>query len=77
MGIVAHYYMDVELQGVLTAVQKEQQLTSNKTNPMVAIADSLAMGDFAVKMCEEERVWTYPRLPSGCQPYRMFLGRIG
>lgn len=53
MGVVAHYYMDVELQGVLTAVQKEQQLTSNKTNPMVAIADSLAMGDFAVKMCEE------------------------
>jgi len=53
MGIVAHYYMDVELQGVLTAVQKEQQLTSNKSNPMVAIADSLAMGDFAVKMCEE------------------------
>jgi len=53
MGIVAHYYMDVELQGVLTAVQKEQQLTSNKKNPTVAIADSLAMGDYAVKMCEE------------------------
>ena len=66
MGIVAHYYMDVELQGVLTAVQKEQQLTSNKSNPMVAIADSLAMGDFAVKMCEE--VWY--KLPEQMQPIR-------
>ena len=53
MGVVAHYYMDVELQGVLTAVQKEQQLASNNRNSRIAIADSLAMGDFAVKMCED------------------------
>ena len=51
MGVVAHYYMDVELQGVLTAVQKDQ-LQKGKPN-RIAIADSLAMGDFAVKMCEE------------------------
>jgi quinolinate synthase len=44
MGVVAHYYMDVELQGILQAI-KEQ-------NGAVAIADSLAMGDYAVQMCE-------------------------
>ena len=51
MGVVAHYYMDVELQGVLTAVQKEQ--LKNGKSSRIAIADSLAMGDFAVKMCED------------------------
>ena len=51
MGVVAHYYMDVELQGVLTAIQKEQLQSGEKSK--IAIADSLAMGDFAVKMCEE------------------------
>lgn len=51
MGVVAHYYMDVELQGVLTSIKKEQ-LKNGKPN-MIAIADSLAMGDFAVKMCED------------------------
>lgn len=51
MGIVAHYYMDVELQGVLTALQKEQIKNTGKSR--VAIADSLAMGDFAVKMCQD------------------------
>ena len=45
MGIVAHYYIDVELQGILQAM-KEEHSTS------VAIADSLAMGDYAVKICE-------------------------
>jgi quinolinate synthase len=55
MGIVAHYYMDVELQGVLTAVQKEQMKGSNDKSkiPRIAIADSLAMGDWAVKMCQD------------------------
>eukprot|EP00559_Dactyliosolen_fragilissimus_P006854 CAMPEP_0184871114 /NCGR_PEP_ID=MMETSP0580-20130426/39973_1 /TAXON_ID=1118495 /ORGANISM="Dactyliosolen fragilissimus" /LENGTH=437 /DNA_ID=CAMNT_0027373635 /DNA_START=421 /DNA_END=1734 /DNA_ORIENTATION=+ len=43
--------MDVELQSVLTAVQKQQQLDENRNR--IAIADSLAMGDFAVKMCED------------------------
>jgi len=52
MGVVAHYYMDVELQGVLTAVQKEQELAGMDVG-RVAIADSLAMGDFAVKMCQD------------------------
>ena len=51
MGVVAHYYMDVELQGVLTTIQK-QQLEETGTS-RIAIADSLAMGDFAVKMCED------------------------
>lgn len=51
MGVVAHYYMDVELQGVLTSIQK-QQLNENGSS-RIAIADSLAMGDFACKMCED------------------------
>jgi quinolinate synthase len=51
MGVVAHYYMDVELQGVLTAIQKEQ--IKNSGTSRIAIADSLAMGDFAVKMCQD------------------------
>jgi len=50
MGVVAHYYMDVELQGVLTAIQKKQLETGQSR---IAIADSLAMGDWAVKMCED------------------------
>ena len=51
MGVVAHYYMDVELQGVLTTIKK-QQLEQTGTS-RIAIADSLAMGDFAVKMCQD------------------------
>jgi quinolinate synthase len=79
IGIVAHYYMDVELQGVLHAVkrrqlelvakqkqqqQQQQQQQNNNNNgeetaemiiipdyPLVAIADSLKMGDDAVNMC--------------------------
>jgi len=49
MGVVAHYYMDVELQGVLTAVKKRM----GGQNPRVEIADSLKMGDDAVKMCQD------------------------
>jgi quinolinate synthase len=41
-GIVAHFYMDVELQGILTACQ----------SPNIFIADSLAMSDRAVTMAE-------------------------
>ena len=54
IGIVAHYYMDVELQGVLDAI-KSHQLESNPAmnHPRIAIADSLAMGDHAVKMAQE------------------------
>lgn len=51
MGVVAHYYMDVELQGVLTSIQK-QQIEETGTS-RIAIADSLAMGDFAVQMCKD------------------------
>lgn len=47
MGIVAHYYMDVELQGVLTAVQQSHPLLKQR----IGIADSLKMGDLAVQMC--------------------------
>lgn len=43
MGVVAHFYMDAELQGTLSALQW----------PHVKIADSLAMGDAAVKMAQE------------------------
>lgn len=54
VGVVAHYYMDVELQGVLTAVREEQAKTAaTAAHPRIAIADSLAMGDHAVKMCED------------------------
>jgi quinolinate synthase len=42
VGVVAHFYMDPELQGVLQAVSW----------PHVFIADSLAMGDAAVKMAK-------------------------
>ncbi len=41
-GVVAHFYMDAELQGVLSALQC----------PHVAIADSLKMADAAVAMAE-------------------------
>ena len=42
-GVVAHYYMDVELQGILQAVK-------GKLPNHVGIADSLKMGDMAVDM---------------------------
>lgn len=45
MGIVAHYYMDVELQGVLHAASK---ILPGR----IGIADSLKMGDMAVDMCK-------------------------
>jgi len=53
MGIVAHYYMDVELQGVLTAVKRANNgALANR----IGIADSLKMGDLAVNMCEKDGV---------------------
>ena len=53
MGVVAHYYMDVELQGVLTAVKRSNNgLLSNR----IGIADSLKMGDLAVAMCQDDGV---------------------
>lgn len=42
IGVVAHFYMDVELQGILTACPW----------PHIQISDSLAMADRAVKMAE-------------------------
>lgn len=62
MGIVAHYYMDVELQSVLQQVsqfQEEEMIKNGRTPggaPNVAIADSLKMGDDAVKMIEENNI---------------------
>ena len=60
IGIVAHYYMDVELQGVLTAMDKKQVSSSSSSSTSkqqhrrrIAIADSLAMGDAAVQMCQD------------------------
>lgn len=52
VGIVAHYYMDVELQGVLSAVQRSDPALQNR----IGIADSLKMGDMAVNMCESDGV---------------------
>lgn len=53
MGIVAHYYMDVELQGVLQAVKHSH---NGKLQNRIGIADSLKMGDLAVSMCQEDGV---------------------
>ncbi len=64
VGIVAHYYMDVELQGILFAIKRRQmELLESADNadkipkfPLVAIADSLKMGDDAVNMCSQSNV---------------------
>ncbi|KAL3790746.1 hypothetical protein HJC23_010025 [Cyclotella cryptica] len=62
VGIVAHYYMDVELQGVLHAIKKRQLALHKQgvpgvpATPLVAIADSLKMGDDAVLMCKDAGV---------------------
>ena len=62
IGIVAHYYMDVELQGVLHAVKKRQSMLHRRhpdsvpATPLVAVADSLKMGDDAVHMCRDAGV---------------------
>jgi len=53
MGIVAHYYMDVELQGVLQAVKNS---ADGALLNRVGIADSLRMGDLAVEMCKNDGV---------------------
>ena len=53
MGVVAHYYMDVELQGVLQAVKHS---ANGKLLNRVGIADSLKMGDLAVEMCQNDGV---------------------
>lgn len=45
IGVVAHFYMDPEVQGVLTAAQKVW--------PHIHISDSLVMADSAVKMAKE------------------------
>ncbi|KAE8686228.1 Quinolinate synthase [Hibiscus syriacus] len=44
IGVVAHFYMDPEVQGILTASQKEW--------PHIHISDSLVMADSAVKMAK-------------------------
>uniref|UniRef100_A0A7N0VFG7 Quinolinate synthase, chloroplastic n=1 Tax=Kalanchoe fedtschenkoi TaxID=63787 RepID=A0A7N0VFG7_KALFE len=44
IGVVAHFYMDPEVQGVLTAAQKHW--------PHIFISDSLVMADAAVKMAQ-------------------------
>lgn len=52
MGIVAHYYMDVELQGVLQALKHSHPELQHR----IGIADSLKMGDLAVEMCRNHNV---------------------
>ncbi|KAG7357695.1 quinolinate synthetase A protein [Nitzschia inconspicua] len=52
MGIVAHYYMDVELQGVLQALKQSHPDLQHR----IGIADSLKMGDLAVQMCQHHAV---------------------
>ncbi|GAV65144.1 NadA domain-containing protein/SufE domain-containing protein [Cephalotus follicularis] len=44
IGVVAHFYMDPEVQGILTAAQKHW--------PHIHISDSLVMADSAVKMAQ-------------------------
>ncbi|BBN17961.1 quinolinate synthase [Marchantia polymorpha subsp. ruderalis] len=44
IGVVAHFYMDPEVQGVLVAAKKEW--------PHIHISDSLVMAEHAVKMAE-------------------------
>lgn len=44
IGVVAHFYMDPEVQGVLTAAQKFW--------PHIHISDSLVMADSAVNMAK-------------------------
>lgn len=44
IGIVAHFYMDPEVQGILTAAQKHW--------PHIHISDSLVMADSAVNMAK-------------------------
>lgn len=44
IGVVAHFYMDPEVQGVLTAAQKHW--------PHIHISDSLVMADKAVNMAK-------------------------
>ncbi|EOA13171.1 hypothetical protein CARUB_v10026195mg, partial [Capsella rubella] len=44
IGVVAHFYMDPEVQGVLTAAQKHW--------PHISISDSLVMADSAVAMAK-------------------------
>eukprot|EP00904_Undaria_pinnatifida_P000928 jgi/Undpi1/10836/HiC_scaffold_3.g01365.m1 len=84
MGVVAHYYMDAELQGTLAALDWKH----------VSVADSLAMGDAAVKMVKEGGVTSIACLgvdfmaesvratldASGCQGvpvYRLSEAEIG
>lgn len=52
MGIVAHYYMDVELQGILQALKNSHPELKHR----IGIADSLKMGDQAVDMCRDHGV---------------------
>ena len=44
IGVVAHFYMDPQVQGILTAAQKQW--------PHIHISDSLVMADSAVKMAK-------------------------
>lgn len=44
IGVVAHFYMDPEVQGVLTSAAEQW--------PHIAISDSLVMADTAVRMAE-------------------------
>ena len=52
MGIVAHYYMDVELQGILQSLKNSHPELKHR----IGIADSLKMGDQAVDMCRDHGV---------------------
>jgi quinolinate synthase len=45
MGVVAHFYMDPEVQGVL--------MSAAESWPYIHISDSLVMADMAVKMARE------------------------
>jgi quinolinate synthase len=93
MGIVAHYYMDVKLQGVLQALQDS---FPDLAHCIGIAANSLKMGDLAMGMCANHGVtsvvclgvdfmaksgqeWTrtHSRLSRHGQGNWMFTSRIG
>ncbi|KAH3745398.1 Quinolinate synthase A [Pelomyxa schiedti] len=52
IGIVSHFYMDASIQGLLTAVSAFEAESGILAGGSVYIADSLAMGDAAIRMAK-------------------------
>ncbi|KAL5183662.1 Quinolinate synthase, chloroplastic [Glycine soja] len=73
IGVVAHFYMDPEVQGILTAAQKQW--------PHIHLSDSLVMADSAVKMakagCQFITVLGVDFMSENVGVYRMSNKQIG